>query len=182
MTALNIDNNGWLQSVEIIPSPNYDNRPDNMAISLIVVHGISLPPGEYGGGNIETFFCNELDAAAHPYFESINNLRVSAHCLIERSGRVVQFVSFLNRAWHAGISNWKGQEACNNFSIGIELEGTDTDPYTPDQYVQLSSLISAIRQHYPTINRDGLCGHNDIAPGRKTDPGESFDWSEVKRL
>ncbi|MFT5503365.1 MAG: AmpD protein [Gammaproteobacteria bacterium] len=182
MTALIIDNKGWLQSVEVIPSPNYDARPDNAVVSLIVIHGISLPPGEYGGGNIETFFCNELDPATHGFFESISDLRVSAHCLIERSGQIIQFVSFLNRAWHAGVSNWKGQETCNNFSVGIELEGTDTDLYAPCQYTQLSSLIAAIRNRFPTIGRDDLCGHSDIAPGRKTDPGESFDWSAIKNL
>ena len=182
MTKFLIDDAGWLHSAEVIRSPNFDARPDQAQVKLIVVHGISLPPGEYGGGHIQKFFCNDLDAAAHPYFASICSLTVSAHCLIERDGNVVQFVSFEDRAWHAGESEWCGESVCNDFSVGIELEGCDEEAYDELQYPALANLISALRQRYPGIDSDGIVGHSDIAPMRKTDPGPAFDWVKLNRL
>lgn len=179
MTALKIDEAGWLQTVEIVRSPNYDARPENVNIKLVVIHGISLPPGEFGGEYIRQFFCNQLVASDHPYFASICEMQVSAHCLIERDGNIVQFVSFLNRAWHAGVSSWRGEQACNNFSIGIELEGTDELAYSEMQYQRLKELVGCLRSHFPDIQEDGICGHSDIAPGRKTDPGPAFDWGRL---
>ena len=179
MTRLCIDEAGWLQSVEAIRSPNYDARPDNAKIKLVVVHCISLPPGEYGGGHIQTFFCNQLDAGAHEYFESICAMKVSAHCVIERDGNLQQFVSFQNRAWHAGESSWRKQAACNDFSIGIELEGSDEDTYDEVQYLSLARLIKSLREKYPDIDSDAITGHSDIAPLRKTDPGPAFDWMKL---
>jgi AmpD protein len=180
MTKLTIDTTGWLQTVEVIESPNYDARPDKSNIKLIVIHGISLPPAEFGGGYIQDLFCNQLDPNGHEYFLSICDLKVSSHCLIERDGNLIQFVSFLDRAWHAGISSWHGEPACNNYSIGIELEGTDDLSYSDSQYQQLDRLIRCIRREYSTIKADGLCGHSDIAPGRKTDPGTAFDWPRLQ--
>ena len=182
MTKLMIDDTGWLQSAEVVASPNFDARPDSAPIKLIVVHGISLPPGEYGGGYIRQFFCNELAAEGHPYFAGICEMKVSAHCLVERDGHVVQFVSFLERAWHAGQSNWCGETNCNDFSIGIELEGCDDEAYAPPQYQSLARLVAALRDRYPAIGADAIVGHSDIAPGRKTDPGQAFDWDQMKRL
>ena len=182
MTKLSIDDAGWLQSVEVIESPNFDARPDNTKIKLVVVHGISLPPGEYGGGHIQRFFCNQLEQNEHPYFESICTMTVSAHCLIERDGHLIQFVSFHDRAWHAGESQWRGEAACNNFSIGIELEGCDDEPYADAQYDSLSSLIGSLCARYPEILDDAISGHSDIAPGRKTDPGPAFDWIKLRQL
>ena len=181
MTELRIDDSGWLQSVDVFKSPNFDSRPDDVAIRLIVVHGISLPPGEFGGGHIQQFFCNNLDAGLHPYFESICAMRVSAHCLVERSGNIVQFVSFRDRAWHAGESCWRGETACNDFSVGIELEGCDDAAYTEAQYLSLGNLVRALRLAYPQIAADAITGHSDIAPGRKTDPGPAFDWARLRR-
>ena len=182
MTNLSIDEKGWLQSVELIRSPNFDARPDEATIKLIVVHGISLPPREYGGGYIQQFFCNKLDAGQHPYFASIHQMRVSAHVLIEREGKLIQFVSFNDRAWHAGQSEWCGESACNDFSVGIELEGCDEEAYTESQYQNLGRLISALRWRYPGIAKDAIAGHSDIAPGRKTDPGKAFDWNYLKAV
>jgi AmpD protein len=179
MTKLRIDDAGWLQTADVFRSPNFDARPDNAQIKLVVVHGISLPPGEYGGGHIQQFFCNRLDSAGHPYFEEICEMTVSAHCLVERDGKLLQFVSFDDRAWHAGVSEWRGETACNDFSIGIELEGCDDDPYTEAQYQSLAELIRALRLHYPQIDADAIAGHSDIAPGRKTDPGPAFDWQRL---
>ncbi|HLV76410.1 MAG TPA: 1,6-anhydro-N-acetylmuramyl-L-alanine amidase AmpD [Marinobacter sp.] len=158
------------------PSPNYGPRPDGVPISLLVVHNISLPPGQFGGGYIEAFFCNRLDPHAHPYFETIAGLQVSAHALICRDGSVVQFVSCLDRAWHAGRSSFDGQEECNDFSIGIELEGTDDLPYTDAQYATLARLARLIMAAWPEITAERITGHSDIAPGRKTDPGDAFGW------
>lgn len=182
MTALTIDAAGWLQTVDVVRSPNFDARPENTKIRLVVVHGISLPPGEFGGGYIQQFFCNQLDEKNHDYFAEICDMRVSAHCLIERNGNIIQFVSFLERAWHAGVSNWCGEQACNNFSIGIELEGTDHLDYEEAQYQRLAELIQSLKFQFPDISSDGVCGHSDIAPGRKTDPGPSFDWLRLNRL
>ncbi len=179
MTELKIDDIGWLQAVDVVQSPNCDARPENTEIKLIVIHGISLPPSEFGGGYIQQYFCNQLDSNANDYFSTICDMQVSAHCLIERTGNITQFVSFLNRAWHAGISSWKGEQACNDFSIGIELEGTDELSYTDPQYEQLNALLGSLISHYPTIKNDAICGHSDIAPDRKTDPGPAFDWTRI---
>ena len=181
MTKLTINTAGWLQAVEVIESPNFDTRPDKNDIKLIVIHGISLPPAEFGGGYIQDLFCNRLNPGKDEYFLSICDLKVSSHCLIERDGNVIQFVSFLDRAWHAGVSSWQGEPVCNNYSIGIELEGTDNLSYSDSQYQQLDQLIRCIRHEYLTIEADALCGHSDIAPGRKTDPGAAFDWPRLKR-
>jgi len=168
-----------LMDVLYVPSPNCDARPDQSDISLVVVHNISLPPGEFGGHYIEQFFTNRLDASAHPYFETIADLRVSAHLLIRRNGEVIQFVPFEKRAWHAGESCFQDQSCCNDFSIGIELEGSDEEPFTQAQYTQLSELIACLMQHYPGLSRDRITGHSDIAPQRKTDPGPAFEWSKL---
>lgn len=180
MTELCIDDAGWLQSVEVVRSPNFDSRPENTHVKLVVVHGISLPPGEFGGGHIQQFFCNNLDAGQHPYFEGICSMTVSAHCLVERDGNIVQFVSFRDRAWHAGESQWRGEAACNNFSVGIELEGCDDLAYTEEQYASLARLVRALRLAFPQIEADAITGHSDIAPKRKTDPGPAFDWARLE--
>lgn len=167
---------GRLSSARWCPSPNYGPRPQDAVISLLVVHSISLPPGQFGGRYIEDFFTNCLTPAAHPYFSTIVDMRVSAHALIRRDGAVVQFVSLLDRAWHAGRSCFQGVEECNDFSIGIELEGADDVPYTPEQYRLLAELTMVISSAWPAITSDRVLGHCDIAPGRKTDPGPAFDW------
>jgi AmpD protein len=182
MTELIIDDTGWLKPAQVMQSPNCDARPDDSNIKLIVIHGISLPPMEFGGGYIQQFFCNQLDAGAHEYFPIICEMKVSAHCLIERDGKLFQFVSFLQRAWHAGASLWQGEENCNDYSIGIELEGSDEQSYSDQQYHQLSRLIASLRNAYPGIATDAVCGHSDIAPGRKTDPGPAFDWQRLDRF
>ena len=167
--------NGWLQDVMTVPSPNYNARPDN-EISLLVIHNISLPPGKFGGDYVEKFFTGCLPVDEDPYFESIKDLEVSSHLYIKRTGAVVQFVSFLDRAWHAGKSCFMNRNACNDFAIGIELEGTDDIPYTDEQYTSLVLVTQAIMRAYPGITPDRIVGHEHIAPDRKTDPGESFDW------
>lgn len=158
-------------------SPNFNERPAGSKPSLLVVHNISLPPGQFGGDAIERFFCNQLDPSAHPYFQSIADLKVSSHLMIRRDGAALQFVSLLDRAWHAGRSSFQGEDECNDFSIGIELEGTDDTPYTDAQYDQLATLASLIMVAWPEITRERITGHSDIAPGRKTDPGPAFDWT-----
>ncbi len=173
---------GLLAGVRYLPSPNRDARPPGMPADLIVVHGISLPPGEFGGPWIDALFTNRLDPGAHPYFQTIAGLRVSAHLLIRRDGEPVQYVPFHERAWHAGVSHYGGRERCNDFSIGIELEGSDETPYTDRQYAQLAAVIRALRSAYPTLTPERLAGHADIAPGRKTDPGPAFDWARLHRL
>lgn len=167
---------GRLTSARWCPSPNYGPRPEGSAISLLVVHSISLPPGQFGGRYIEDFFTNRLNPAEHPYFSTIAQMCVSAHALIRRDGSVVQFVSLLDRAWHAGRSCFEGVEECNDFSIGIELEGADDIPYALEQYQSLAELTVAIRSAWPAVTDDRITGHCDIAPGRKTDPGPAFDW------
>lgn len=167
---------GRLESARWCPSPNYGPRPEGASINLLVVHSISLPPGEFGGPYIEEFFTNSLNPELHPYFSTIADMRVSAHALIRRDGSLVQFVSLLARAWHAGRSSFQGVEECNDFSIGIELEGTDDVPYTPEQYRALAELSTVICSAWPDITSDRITGHCDIAPGRKTDPGPVFDW------
>lgn len=164
------------------PSPNCDERTNAEDISLLVIHNISLPPGEFGGPEIQDFFQNNLDIAAHTYFQEIAQLRVSSHLLIRRDGQVLQFVPFNLRAWHAGVSNFQGREKCNDFSIGIEMEGTDEIPYTDEQYEALADITRELMHHYPAITPDRITGHSDIAPGRKTDPGPSFDWDRYENL
>lgn len=171
---------GWCQGVHRCPSPNFNERPDG-EISLLVIHNISLPPGQFATGKVQAFFQNRLDVTEHPYFEGIKALRVSAHFLIERDGQITQFVSCLDRAWHAGISSFEGREACNDFSLGIELEGTDDQPFTDAQYQALIALTRQLQQHYPQIIPQRICGHSDVAPGRKTDPGPCFDWARFRR-
>ena len=173
---------GWLEGVRHFPSPNHNERPEGSDISLLVIHNISLPPGEFGGPWIDDLFQNRLDPGAHPYFEEIHGLKVSAHCLIRRSGEIIQYVSFDKRAWHAGESSYCGIANCNDFSIGIELEGTDEEPFPIAQYASLASLTAAIRKRYPAITGDRIVGHCDIAPGRKTDPGNAFDWRRYREL
>ncbi len=177
-----IDDRGWLRDVQHCVSPNHDARPTGGDISLIVIHGISLPPQQYGGGFIHRLFENRLDPEQHPYFAGIEGLRVSAHCLIERDGGITQFVSFLDRAWHAGVSCWHGREKCNDFSIGIELEGSDYESYRPEQYEVLAKLVKSLLKQYPALDSNAICGHSDIAPGRKTDPGPFFDWDGFHQM
>lgn len=171
---------GRLRSVRQILSPHWDRRPVGQRPELIVVHGISLPPGEFGGPWIDRLFAGALPAAAHPYFEAIAGLRVSAHALVRRDGSVHQYVPFHERAWHAGVSEYQGRPACNDYSIGIELEGTDALAYEPAQYASLARLIDALLAAYPGLAPDRIVGHSDIAPGRKTDPGLSFDWARLR--
>jgi len=167
---------GLLRPATQCPSPNQDDRPDDAAPDLIIIHGISLPPGEFGGPHIEALFSNSLDPDEHPYFREIDGLKVSSHLLIRRDGEVVQFVPFVRRAWHAGDSVFRGKSCCNDFSIGIELEGTDESPYTDAQYEQIAPAICAIMVAYPDITPRRIAGHCDISPGRKSDPGPAFDW------
>ncbi len=176
MSPSRIDAEGWLTGVRRIPSPNCDDRPEGEAITLVVIHNISLPPGEFGGAGVFALFTNRLDPAAHPYYETIKDLRVSAHFFIRRDGELIQFVPCAKRAWHAGQSSWRGRERCNDFSIGIELEGTDDTPYTDAQYAALNDLLAVLRAAYPI---ESVAGHSDIAHGRKTDPGPCFDWGRV---
>ncbi len=160
-----------------IPSPNFNERPPHTEINLLVIHSISLPPGVYTGTGVVDFFCNNLNIAEHPYYEQIKDLKVSAHLFIKRDGQIIQFVPFHYRAWHAGTSYFKGKEACNDFSIGIELEGSDFEPFTENQYASLILSTQAIIEAYPAISpQQNIVGHQDIAPGRKSDPGPFFDW------
>jgi AmpD protein len=167
---------GWLENARRVESPNQDDRPAGAEISLLVVHAISLPPGEYGGDAIERFFTNRLDARANPYFQEIAGMRVSAHFLLRRDGEPVQFVPVLKRAWHAGVSSWRGRSACNDFSIGVELEGSDDGPFEEAQYQALDALVRRLRESLPL--RD-IAAHSDVAPGRKTDPGPGFAWARL---
>ncbi len=173
---------GRLDAARWLPSPNCDERPAGTAIELIVIHGISLPPGEFGGPWIDALFTNTLDPSPHPYFQTLQALRVSAHLLIRRDGGLTQYAAFHRRAWHAGESCYRGRERCNDFSIGIELEGTDDLPYDDRQYPVLARVIDALRLAYPTLAAEALAGHGDIAPGRKTDPGPAFDWTRLYTL
>ncbi len=161
------------------PSPNCDQRPPGSEIDLLVIHGISLPPGEFGGPYIDQLFTNRLDPGAHPYFAPIADLRVSAHLLIRRDGELVQYVPLQQRAWHAGVSSFAGRERCNDYAIGIELEGSDHTPYTDAQYGRLQQVIAAIQAQFPAITAERIVGHSDIAPGRKSDPGPAFDWQRL---
>lgn len=173
---------GLLDIATQVASNNFDARPDGRAISLIVIHNISLPPGEFGGPYINQLFTNQLDKDEHPYFAGIHQLKVSSHILIRRDGEIVQYVPFHLRAWHAGVSEYNGEQRCNDFSVGIELEGTDDIPYEQIQYTKLAQLIVELQHCYPTITSNALTGHSDIAPGRKTDPGPAFDWVYLKQL
>lgn len=163
-------------------SPNQNDRPENTTISLLVIHNISLPPGEFGGNDIDDLFLNRLDPQKHPYFRQIADLRVSAHVFIDRLGRLTQYVPFERRAWHAGESSFEGCSNCNHYSIGIELEGIDEVPYEEAQYECLTKLTNLLIRQYPAITRDRIVGHSDIAPGRKTDPGPAFDWVRFRSL
>lgn len=171
-----LDAAGWLAAARRLESPNRDARPAGEAVSLLVLHNISLPPGEFGGPGVEQLFSNRLDPAEHPYYAGIHGLRVSAHFFIRRDGELLQFVSCAQRAWHAGVSSWRGRERCNDYSIGVELEGTDETPFTEAQYAVLRRLLEALRAAYPNLD---VAGHSDIAPGRKTDPGPCFDWRRL---
>lgn len=174
------DAQGWFSGTRRVISPNFDARPVRTAINLLVIHGISLPPNEYGGDAIERFFTNTLNHSGHPYFEQLRGVRVSSHFLVRRNGQIVQFVPCARRAWHAGVSIWRGRSRCNDFSIGVELEGSDSEPYTASQYVALGRLARCLKRNYPIAE---IVGHADIAPGRKTDPGPFFDWEGFnKRL
>ncbi len=174
--AWRLDASGRVPGAEFIASPNFDARPPEEAVSLIVIHAISLPPGEFGGPGIVELFTNTLDPGAHPYYAGIHALRVSAHFLIRRDGRLLQFVTCHDRAWHAGVSQWRGRERCNDFSLGIELEGCDDKPFEPAQYAALNALLATLQSAYPGVE---ITGHAQIAPGRKTDPGPCFDWSQI---
>lgn len=167
---------GWLLQARKVPSPNFGPRPDNCSPDLLVIHNISLPPGQFGGDCIERLFTNCLDWDEHPFFAEIRGAQVSAHLLIERTGELLQFVDLDERAWHAGQSCFAGRDNCNDFSIGIELEGTDDTPYTDEQYLVLVAVTRALQARYKGISDDRIVGHSDIAPGRKTDPGPGFDW------
>ena len=172
---------GWIDDVRRVASPNRDARPDGCDLDLIVVHSISLPPGRFGGSCVDRLFTNALPAGEHPYFAEVCHLRVSAHVLIDRDGVLTQYVPFRDRAWHAGESVYCGRAACNDFSVGIELEGADDVPYTTEQYKCLSALVRALREAYPSLRAAEIVGHCDIAPGRKTDPGPAFDWGRLRR-
>ncbi|MBU2707290.1 1,6-anhydro-N-acetylmuramyl-L-alanine amidase AmpD [Zooshikella marina] len=174
--------NGLIEGATFCPSPNCNSRPASVTIDLLVIHNISLPPGQYCNGFIRQFFTNQLNPNDHPYFLEISNLKVSAHLLIGRKGDVVQFVRFDQRAWHAGESAFLEQQNCNDFSIGIELEGTDHQPYESVQYQRLAKITQTLIKYYPGITMERIVGHSDIAPARKTDPGPAFDWKYFKRL
>lgn len=171
---MKIGANGWFSGVRRIASPNCDTRPPGTSIDMLVIHNISLPPGEFGGSAIAQFFTNTLDTESHPYYVQLRGLKVSAHFLIRRTGEIIQFVPCNKRAWHAGVSAWRGRQACNDFSLGVELEGSDEAPFTGQQYAALLRLTRRIRRAYPVRH---VVGHSDIAPGRKTDPGPLFDWA-----
>lgn len=173
---MRLDAEGWLDEAEHIPSPNFDERPQGEIPSLIVIHNISLPPGEFGGNAVEALFCNQLDWNAHPYYQTIQGLTVSAHFFIRRDGALIQFVPCLMRAWHAGASQWRNRERCNDFSIGIELEGSDDTAFTEAQYRRLNALLMGLKAAYPI---QAVTGHSHIAPGRKTDPGPCFEWQRI---
>lgn len=174
------DHTGLVEGASICPSPNQDNRPQGQAIDCIIIHAISLPPGEYGGPYIDHLFTNQLDPHAHPYFNAIHGLRVSSHVLIRRDGQITQYVPFHKRAWHAGESSLAGQTQCNDFSIGIELEGSEEAPFTEAQYLSLIALCSCLIRVYPGIQPERVVGHEHVSPGRKRDPGPYFDWARLK--
>lgn len=170
---------GWHRGARRVPSPNFGVRPTGTDIDLVIVHSISLPPGQYGGDEIERLFTNRLDWDAHPYFDQIRGAEVSAHFVIRRDGEVIQFVSVLDRAWHAGRSSWRGRDNCNDHSVGIELEGLEHTPFEPIQYERLARLLNDLAGHWPIVE---AVGHEHVAPGRKQDPGRAFDWSRLSQL
>lgn len=174
-----IDEEGLARGARYLPSPNFDDRPADCRVELLVVHAISLPPGEFGGGGVADLFMNRLDPEAHPYYRTIADLRVSAHFFIRRGGELIQFVSCAKRAWHAGASCWRGRSRCNDFSVGVELEGCDDRRFEDAQYEALAGLTKALAARYPIAD---VVGHSDIAPGRKTDPGPFFDWPHYRLL
>jgi len=174
-----LDEAGVLEGAAQIPSPNHDDRPEGIGITLLVVHNISLPPGEFGGDGIVRLFTNTLDFSEHPYYETLRELKVSAHFLVRRDGELVQLVPCAKRAWHAGASVWRGRERCNDFSVGVELEGVDDQAYSDPQYACLAGLLRSLRERYPIVD---VVGHSDIAPERKTDPGPAFDWGRFREL
>ncbi len=174
---MKLDNEGLLDGADFIPSPNFDERPEGVTVDLIVIHNISLPPGEFGGQDVIDLFTNRLEASRHPYYANLSGLKVSSHFFVRRNGEIIQFVSTEKRAWHAGLSCFQGREKCNDFSIGIELEGTDFVPFADEQYESLANLARAILRKYPDCS---LAGHSDISPGRKTDPGPFFDWNRFR--
>ncbi len=176
---MQIDSDGLLPGARYIPSPNCDERPAGAKIELLVIHNISLPPGQFGGPGVIDLFTNKLDPGEHPYFRAIAGLKVSSHFLIRRDGEFIQFVSCGRRAWHAGESNWRGRSRCNDFSLGIELEGADDVPFEDRQYARLAELTRLLKAKYAIAD---IVGHSDIAPGRKTDPGPSFDWARYREL
>ncbi len=173
---------GWLGGADRLPSPNCDDRPPGEVIDLLVIHGISLPPGRFGGPHVAALFQNCLDPGGHPYFADLEGLRVSSHLFIRRDGALLQFVPLHRRAWHAGVSSFRGRSRCNDFSIGIELEGTDDMAYEAAQYDRLAGVTAALMTHFPAIDESRIAGHCDIAPGRKTDPGPAFDWKRYRAL
>jgi len=177
--TLQLDTDGVAAGIRFLPSPNCDERPAGAALELLVVHNISLPPGEFGGDGIIDLFMNRLDPSAHPYYATIGQLRVSAHFLVRRDGELIQFVPCAKRAWHAGASAWRGRSRCNDFSVGVELEGADDQPFADIQYAELAPLITALQRAYGALE---IVGHSDIAPARKTDPGPCFDWQRLRRL
>ncbi len=179
LTALTLDSAGLAAEIRYLPSPNFDDRPADAVVDLLVVHNISLPPGEFGGPGIVDLFMNRLDPAAHPYYGGIAHLQVSAHFLVRRDGELIQFVACAKRAWHAGESTWRGRDRCNDYSLGIELEGADDQPFADIQYGQLARLVEMLHVAYPGLE---IVGHSDIAPGRKTDPGPCFDWPRLWEL
>jgi AmpD protein len=173
---------GWLRQARRVPSPNWDERPPGTVIDLLVIHGISLPPGEFGGPWIDDLFLNRLDPGAHPYFRQVAGLRVSSHLLIRRGGELLQYVDLRRRAWHAGASSFAGRDCCNDFAVGVELEGADETPYADAQYRMLAEVTTELMKRFPAITPQRIAGHSDIAPGRKTDPGPAFDWPRFRRL
>ncbi len=173
--------NGWIEGIAHEPSPNHSPRPTGSKIELIVIHNISLPPQQYGDNWITDLFCNRLDPDAHPYFKEIAHLEVSSHLLIRRDGSIIQYVPITESAWHAGQSCFNGKERCNEFSIGIELEGSDFEPFTEKQYEKLINITNLLISHYPCIKEGNITGHSNIAPGRKTDPGPYFDWKRLTK-
>ena len=176
---MKVDINGWLSGVCKLASPNHDHRPPGTSIDTLVIHNISLPPDQFGGSGIQNFFTNQLDTDAHPYYVQLKGVKVSSHFLVRRDGGIIQFVPCRQRAWHAGMSNWQGRTRCNDFSIGIELEGSDFVPFADAQYAALARLTRYLQRTYPIRN---IVGHSDIAPGRKTDPGPFFDWVRYRSV
>ncbi len=172
---------GWLKQAHKICSPNFNQRPDNTAIDAIIIHSISLPPGCYDGDDINQFFSNQLNCNKDPYYNAIRGMKVSAHLLIRRTGEMIQYVNFHSRAWHAGLSQMGGQDNCNNFSIGIELEGTDSSSFETAQYDTLTAVVMSLMSYFPKITQKRIVGHSDIAPGRKTDPGTGFNWQRWQK-